>query len=208
MVVAWVVAQVADLAADNFAAPAWLMPMLLILLALGLPVAVVLAWAYEMTPDGIRRDDGVDGAAASPQPVRDPRRRSRAVVVSGLLPAAVAVVLIAMVTSSIRRPDVLEAERAAAGAGARSDAPIPTKSVAVLPFVDMSEAQDQEWFADGLTEEAGLALPPARPEPRRPARDHARSRTTERRCPAVSVTRFSDAGQETFSRIVCATLFP
>ena len=42
-VVAWVIAQVSDLAADNFAAPAWLMPMLLVLLALGLPLAVVLA---------------------------------------------------------------------------------------------------------------------------------------------------------------------
>lgn len=151
-VVAWIVAQVADLAADNFAAPAWLMPMLLILLALGLPVAVVLAWAYEMTPDGIRRDDGVDSAAASPRPVRALRQRSRAVVVSGLLATAV-VVLIATVTSSIRRPDVLEAERTTAGASARADAPIPAKSVAVLPFVDMSEARDQEWFADGLTEE-------------------------------------------------------
>ena len=59
-VTAWLVAQVAELALENFGAPEWVMKTLLLFLALGLPLAIVFAWAFELTPEGLRREKDVD----------------------------------------------------------------------------------------------------------------------------------------------------
>ena len=55
LVIGWLIAQVADLAANAFNAPDWVMQMLIVALLLGLPVALFLAWAFELTPEGIVR---------------------------------------------------------------------------------------------------------------------------------------------------------
>ena len=60
IVVAWLIAQVADLVFDNVAAPDWIMPVLLFLLAAGFAVAIFFAWAFEMTPEGIKKEKDVD----------------------------------------------------------------------------------------------------------------------------------------------------
>src|SRR5262245_66060916 len=54
-VVAWVVLQIASIVFPSFGAPGWVLKVTIAVLALGFPVAIVLAWAYELTPDGIRR---------------------------------------------------------------------------------------------------------------------------------------------------------
>ena len=54
---AWVIAQVADLVADNFNAPDWVMQMIITLLIVGLPISLLLSWAFELTADGIRRTE-------------------------------------------------------------------------------------------------------------------------------------------------------
>ena len=51
LAVAWLVIQVSDIVLDNIAAPEWLMKALLFFLAIGFPIAILFAWAYEMTPD-------------------------------------------------------------------------------------------------------------------------------------------------------------
>ncbi|HSM07416.1 MAG TPA: hypothetical protein VLA33_00180 [Gemmatimonadota bacterium] len=152
-IVAWLVAQVADLAADNFGAPGWFMPMLLVLLALGLPFAAVLAWAYETTPDGVRREDGgvpVRGLAAT--------RGGWLALVAVLAAIALAAVsfpawrgIVGAGDAATEGEEVPEA--AATSPGDASATAVPAQSVAVLPFADMSENGDQAWFADGLTEE-------------------------------------------------------
>jgi len=55
-ITAWLIAQIAGLAADSFGAPDWVMKMIITMLVLGSPVALVMAWAYELTPDGLRRE--------------------------------------------------------------------------------------------------------------------------------------------------------
>lgn len=55
VLIAWLIAQVAELALDSFDAPAWVIKAVLLLLALGLPVALFFAWAFELTPDGIKK---------------------------------------------------------------------------------------------------------------------------------------------------------
>lgn len=133
LVVGWLIAQVADLAADAFNAPDWVMQMLIVALLLGLPIALFLAWAFELTPDGLMRADEVPADS-----VKDPRagRLLNVVIISTL---TVAVLLLAW--DKIQRPP---------GPAAAS---VADKSIAVLPFDDFSPGGDQAWFADGLTEE-------------------------------------------------------
>ena len=60
LVVAWLVLQVADLVLDNVPAPSWVMQFFLLAAAIGFPVALLLAWAFEMTPEGVKREADVD----------------------------------------------------------------------------------------------------------------------------------------------------
>jgi adenylate cyclase len=132
-VVAWVIAQALDLAADNFAAPEWFMKIALAALIAGLPIALILAWAFEMTPDGVKKTEDVPVSQSI-----TPRtgRRLNYVTTTALV---LALAFIAW--------DKLGSDNDPV------DGPVTDKSVAVLPFSDLSELQDQEWFADGLTEE-------------------------------------------------------
>jgi TolB-like protein/Tfp pilus assembly protein PilF len=59
-VTGWVVAQVAEFLFESFLAPEWILQALIIVLILGFPIAVVLAWAFELTPDGVQRDNSID----------------------------------------------------------------------------------------------------------------------------------------------------
>jgi len=139
-VVGWLVAQVADLAADNFAAPDWVMRMLLVGLLLGLPVAVFLAWAFELTPGGVIRAEDVPEDAP-----KDPRsgRLLNRIIIGSLL-----VIVFGLVWDRTRDAGPDEATVSTA----------IDKSIAVLPFADFSPDGDQGWFADGLTDEILNAL--------------------------------------------------
>jgi hypothetical protein len=59
-ITAWLIAQIAGLAADSFGAPAWVMKMIITMLMLGAPIALIMAWAYELTPGGLRRESGIE----------------------------------------------------------------------------------------------------------------------------------------------------
>jgi adenylate cyclase len=109
-VVAWLVVQVAETVFEPLRLPDWTLTLVVILAILGFPLAVALAWAFEITPKGVQKE------TARPEP--------------GTQALAVA----------------------APSAGPSSREP-PQASVAVLPFVDMSETQDQGYFCDGVAEE-------------------------------------------------------
>ena len=115
VVVAWAIMEGGALILDALGLPAWTVTLLVVFAILGFPLVLVLAWAYDLTPDGLQRDrtgkagNGDDGAPLAPQP-----------------PAAVAV------------------DRG--------------RFIAVLPFNDMSEKQDQVHFCEGIAEEILNAL--------------------------------------------------
>lgn len=140
LVTAWVIVQVGSLIFPVLRAPSWCEPVLLGFVVLGFPVAVVLAWAFEVTPEGVRRTRPVAPGAA-PVPDAPPAAPSGAATRSRRAATVVAVVLVLGVGAWFlsRR--------------ARPTARSAIASAAVLPFVDLSPGHDQDYFSDGLTEE-------------------------------------------------------
>jgi TolB-like protein len=137
-IIAWVLAQVADLAFDGFDAPAWVLKSVLVILALGFPLAVFFAWAFELTPEGVKKQAEVDRSQSITQ---NTGRKLNYLIIAVL---AVAVGLL-LVDKFVKRETPA------------TEVPVAVtttdKSLAVLPFVAMSNGPDDEYFADGLTEE-------------------------------------------------------
>ena len=67
-IVGWLVVQVSSTVLPTFHAPEWVVQTLVVLVAIGFPIALVIAWAFELTPEGIKRTEDVDSAASARQP--------------------------------------------------------------------------------------------------------------------------------------------
>ena len=140
---AWLIAQVAELALDSFDAPSRVIKTILLVLALGLPVVLFFAWAFELTPEGLKKEKDVDRS----QSITHQTGRKLNAAITIMLVVAVGVLLFDKFALRSDTPPPATQEAVA------SD-----NSVAVLPFVDMSPAMDQEYFTDGLTENLLHAL--------------------------------------------------
>jgi TolB-like protein/Tfp pilus assembly protein PilF len=141
----WAVLQGADFLLDLAGAPEWVIRALAVIGLVGLPFALFFAWAFEITPEGIKREHEVDRSGSVTQ------QTSRKL--NGLIIGLLLVIILLMAVERIffvggSGPDV----------GPDSAGVTAPKSIAVLPFTDLSQAQDQGWFADGLAEEILNAL--------------------------------------------------
>src|SRR5437868_3995282 len=143
-VVAWLLIQAASIILPTFEAPAWVMKVLIAAVAVGLPIAIVLAWAFEITPEGIVRAEEV---IPNQSIARKTGNRLNILIV------AVMALAIALLLFQIYRTRQPSAKSVAAAAPE-----VTGKSIAVLPFVDMSQGKDQEYFCDGISEEILDAL--------------------------------------------------
>jgi TolB-like protein/Tfp pilus assembly protein PilF len=142
-VAAWIVAQVAGLAADAFAAPPWVMQMIIVALIIGFLPAVVVAWAFELTPEGIRRErDLVDRETVN----RYTARRLNIAVIFLL------VLAIGLLVGDryLGRPAPVAGDMVAASDTASQTWSLD--SIAVLPFADFSPARDQAWLGEGIAD--------------------------------------------------------
>ncbi len=162
----WLLLQGADFGLDLIDAPNWVIQSFALLVVMGLPIALFLAWAFELTPEGVKRESEVDRSSSVTH--KTGRKLDFAII------AFLALTIILMAVERLHFADgksgserpVSEQQETSDGSIAKIGSPTPeppallanTKSIAVLPFADMSQAKDQQWFADGLAEEILNAL--------------------------------------------------
>jgi len=165
VVSSWLLAQVADLVLDNFGAPDWAMRALLITLAIGFPIALGISWAFEVTSHGVIPEREIDRTVSITD--QSGKRLDRSIIII----LAIVIVFMGLERFVFSGHDSNEAHndsRAESGIlqpasrlpdhiTERSGPPSPL-SVAVLPFTVMSTGPDDNYFADGLTEEIINAL--------------------------------------------------
>ena len=135
--VAWLLIQVATQVFPFFGIPNWAVRLVVLLLTLGFPVALALSWAFEITPEGIKRSEEV-------APNESIRRQTGRKIVG--ITIALALAALGLFGFRVLQPKAREEPAAAASA-------IPEKSVAVLPFENLSEAKDNAYFVDGMQDE-------------------------------------------------------
>ena len=136
-VVGWLLIQVATQVFPFLEIPNWMIRLVILLTALGFPVALVIAWAFELTPEGIKRTEAADAA----------RQHSR----GGVWIAVV--VVAAMLSLGLFLLGRYSAGRATPQVTETPTAPNPQKSIAVLPFENLSEEKANAFFADGVQDE-------------------------------------------------------
>ena len=157
IVVAWLVAQVLQLVFESFGTPSWAIKSVLVLLATGFPFAIFFAWAFELTPDGLKREHEVDRS----QSITPQTGKSLNLTITAVMALALAYFAYdKFVLSSDRDTALVEATTLAVSEQAAGEVPPieDDKSIAVLPFVNMSDDAGNEYFSDGISEEILNAL--------------------------------------------------
>jgi TolB-like protein len=139
-VAGWALSQGIAQVFPVFDVPNWVIRSIVVLIIIGLPIALVLAWMFEITPQGIKRTETAD---AMPESARQKKHTWIYVVVIGGL-VSIGLFFLGRYTA--------ENKTAAPSSGSSN------KSIAVLPFADLSEGHNQEYFCDGISEEILDAL--------------------------------------------------
>jgi TolB-like protein/Tfp pilus assembly protein PilF len=140
-VASWLIIQIATQVFPFFEVPNWAVRLVVLLLILGFPAALIFSWAFEITPEGIKRESGLGpGTSIS-------RKTGRRIV--GLT-VALAAVAAAMLMFQLLRPKVATTSISKVES---TVANIPAKSIAVLPFENLSRDPDNAYFVDGTQDE-------------------------------------------------------
>ncbi len=141
VIASWLVLQVSQFVLEAIEAPAWVLKALLLLVALGLPIVLLFSWAYELTPEGLKKEQDVDRSGSV---THGTGKKLNQITIAMVVALAVFVVI----DRAYFAPSSLPVAVSAKDTAVRAE-----KSIAVLAFEDLSADGDQEYFADGLSEE-------------------------------------------------------
>jgi TolB-like protein len=138
-VVAWLLIQIATQVFPFFEIPNWVVRLVVLLIVIGFPIALIIAWAFELTPEGLKRTEAAD---AVPTPCSAHRTWIYVVIIAGAI--SIGLFFIGRYTGA----------RTSSNQGGWADGPfLPSKSVAVLPFENLSRDPENAYFADGIQDE-------------------------------------------------------
>ncbi|MDX2415889.1 MAG: hypothetical protein QNK19_00300 [Xanthomonadales bacterium] len=150
IVASWVVIQIGEIIASNFAAPAWVMGVVITFVISGLPIVLFLTWTFAWTTDGLRKESDL---------LKVPTLTRSSGDKLDYITMALLAVVVGMVALDRYMPvpegpgTAVEATQAVAEPKDEEPVVIVENSIAVLPFVNMSAEANQEYFSDGLSEE-------------------------------------------------------
>jgi TolB-like protein/Flp pilus assembly protein TadD len=139
-VVGWLLVQVTTQVFPNFEIPNWALRLIVLAIIIGFPIALVLAWAFELTPEGIKRAEDVDL-------VTKKRPKSRVWIYVVVLGAALSIGLFFLIRFTVKNNVAPRQSEAA------TSSLISQKSIAVLPFENLSDDKNAAYFADGIQDE-------------------------------------------------------
>jgi TolB-like protein len=142
-VASWLLIQIATQVFPFFEIPNWAVRLVVLILILGFPVALVLAWAFEITPEGIKRESDVPPNESI---TRNTGRKLMGVTI------ATAVVAASLFIFQFLRPRLMS-DSVSLSAQPPGASAIPEKSIAVLPFENLSDNKENAFFADGVQDE-------------------------------------------------------
>jgi len=144
-VVAWLLLQAASIFLPAFDAPPWVMKIFIIVIIFGFPVALIFSWAFEITPEGIKRESEIEPTKSSA------RRTGRKIVAVTIALAVVAAGL--FVYQLVRTRSTIKPQNTASAPRTEATTAPPNKSIAVLPFDNLSRDPDNAFFAEGVQDE-------------------------------------------------------
>jgi len=151
VVVAWVTLQAVDFALEIISAPDWVLQVFFLAAVAGLPIVLVVSWIFEMTPEGLKRESEID---RSQSVTADTGQKLDRTIIT-FLTFAVVLLLAERFIDWEETPAADPAPEVAVEPAVASEPETngAKRSVAVLPFVNMSSDTEQEYFSDGLSEE-------------------------------------------------------